>query len=113
MRWLKHWWHSLQRYLKSFTPPMTVLVVEEDLFPKKLPRGRVVLLNDDGPYAVGLLCPCGCGESIELMVMEGIRPRWDIQIDEFNRPTLHPSVWKKTGCCSHFWLKRGRIVWCE
>ncbi|MDM9644782.1 DUF6527 family protein [Rhizobium sp. S163] len=30
-----------------------------------------------------------------------------------DRPTLHPSVWRNSGCRSHFWVRRGRIAWCD
>ncbi|WP_246622445.1 DUF6527 family protein [Rhizobium laguerreae] len=58
-------------------------------------------------------CPCGCGDMIELMILRGARPRWDISIDKAGHPSLHPSVWRKSGCRSHFWVREGRILWCE
>ncbi|MCQ1572731.1 DUF6527 family protein [Neorhizobium galegae] len=58
-------------------------------------------------------CPCGCGDTIELMVLDGARPRWDITVDHSGRPSLHPSVWRNIGCRSHFWVRRGRIQWCK
>ncbi|WP_248306350.1 DUF6527 family protein [Devosia oryzisoli] len=58
-------------------------------------------------------CPCGCGATIELMVIPEARPRWSITTDAQRRPTLHPSVWRKTGCKSHFWVREGRIQWCD
>ncbi|MER8408153.1 DUF6527 family protein [Mesorhizobium sp. M1307] len=58
-------------------------------------------------------CPCGCGEPIELMVLKEAKPRWDVRIDESRRPTLHPSVWRQKGCRSHFWIRQGRIHWCD
>ncbi|MEA1099712.1 DUF6527 family protein [Escherichia coli] len=24
---------------------------------------------------------------------------------------MYPSVWLKDGCQSHFWIKKGRVVW--
>ncbi|MGO7611084.1 DUF6527 family protein [Rhizobium ruizarguesonis] len=47
------------------------------------------------------------------MVLEEALPRWDVALDEAGKPTLHPSVWRKSGCRSHFWMKRGRIHWCD
>jgi len=26
-------------------------------------------------------CPCGCGDSIELMVIREVKPRWDLRVD--------------------------------
>jgi len=111
MRCLKRFFVGLrQRFLDFF--PIKMVVINDDLFPKKIPKRRLILLEDDGPYAVAMLCPCGCGDSIELMVMNGVAPRWTIHADAKNRPTLHPSIWRQSGCGSHFWLKSGRVVWC-
>ncbi|MFZ6010436.1 MAG: DUF6527 family protein [Bacteroidota bacterium] len=24
---------------------------------------------------------------------------------------MFPSVWKKDGCQSHFWIRRGKVIW--
>lgn len=71
------------------------------------------MLEDEGPYAIGFLCPCGCEERIELTLMNGVSPRWDLIVDEMNRPTLKPSVYKQSGCRSHFWVREGKIIWCK
>ncbi|WP_425373246.1 DUF6527 family protein, partial [Klebsiella pneumoniae] len=33
-------------------------------------------------------------------------------VDGKGRPTLYPSIWRTTGCRSHFWVRIGRIHWC-
>ena len=92
---------------------LNVVVSQGDLFAKPFLKDQLILLEDDGPYAVGFKCPCGCGDDIELLVMENVTPRWDIEIDSSNQPTLRPSIWKQSGCKSHFWVTKGRIVWCD
>jgi hypothetical protein len=59
-----------------------------------------------------LICPCGCGEVIELNLLEQARPRWSVQEHPDRTITLAPSVWRQKGCRSHFHLRRGRIDWC-
>ncbi|WP_313710354.1 DUF6527 family protein [Pseudomonas sp.] len=56
-------------------------------------------------------CPCGCGRTIELLVIQEAKPRWDITVDADGLPNLNPSVWLTSGCKSHFWLIRGKVVW--
>ncbi|MBY5896722.1 DUF6527 family protein [Rhizobium ruizarguesonis] len=103
-----------RRLWDRYGPARRLLVVEGNGLPEALPRRDLVLLREDGDdWSVGMRCPCGCGEKIELMVIEEARPRWDVAVDERSRPTLHPSVWRKTGCKSHFWLRKGRIHWCK
>lgn len=109
-------WNWLVRliicFLEWFAPDRKVVVREGDTLPARLPLRDLVLLKDDGEdWSIGLRCPCGCGDTIELLLLPGVEPRWDIDIDERGRPTLSPSVWKATGCRSHFWVRTGRVVW--
>ncbi|WP_369795630.1 DUF6527 family protein [Caulobacter sp. UNC358MFTsu5.1] len=87
--------------------------MEGDSLPSVL-RGRdLFLAREDGQdWCVGLRCPCGCGRTIELMLLPAAKPRWSVEIDQLGHPSLSPSVWLKSGCCSHFWLKNGRVYWC-
>lgn len=106
-KWLRQTWDK-------HGPARRIRIVEGDELPEKLPRRDLVLTRDDGDdWSIGMRCPCGCGEVIELMLLEEARPRWDLKTDENNRPTLHPSVWRRKGCRSHFWVRKGHIFWCE
>lgn len=103
-RWIEDWW----------TPVRRVGIAAGDVLPSEMPSKDLVLVQYGGEdWSVGFLCPCGCGESIELALLKEVRPRWDLIINEKGLPTLHPSVWKKTGCKSHFWLKNGVIHWAK
>ncbi len=62
-------------------------------------------------WSAALVCPCGCGQLLQLNLVRTSRPCWRLQEDRFGRASLHPSVWRKTTCRSHFWLRSGRIVW--
>lgn len=77
------------------------------------PVDRVVYLYRTGgdPWGLGFLCPCGCGELIELNLMPEVKPRWRIEQRWDSVPSIHPSVWRKVGCRSHFWLREGEIKW--
>lgn len=57
-------------------------------------------------------CPCRCGTVISLALRDTHTPHWKMQIND-RRPTLHPSVWQKVGCKSHFWIRDGAIDWCK
>lgn len=58
-------------------------------------------------WSVGMMCPCGA--TIEMLVFDGAKPRWDIAVDANGRPTLRPSVWRNTGCRSHFGCARAGL----
>ncbi len=103
----------LRRIWENCLPARRLVVIPGDSLPKTLPRRDLVLARDeDEDWCVGMVCPCGCKTQIELLVIEEAKPRWDVQVDEHQRPTLSPSVWLNTGCRSHFFVRRGRVVWC-
>lgn len=109
---LKSLW--LRRLVARFTPRRSLKIVEGDMLPAKLPRRNLVLARDrDEDWSVGLHCPCGCGERLEMMLLKGVKPRWDVSVDRLGYVSLHPSVWLQKGCKSHFWVRSGRIIWCE
>ena len=106
MRWWREIWAQLGPY-------RGLRIIEGDSLPSKLPMRDLVLARDDGEdWCVGMRCPCGCGHVIELLVVAEAKPRWDLSVDAKGRPTLTPSVWLKTGCRSHFWIRGGRVHWC-
>jgi hypothetical protein len=37
------------------------------------------------------------------------RPCWQLMRHPDGTATLHPSVWRKKDCGSHFWFRRGRV----
>jgi hypothetical protein len=78
------------------------------------------LLKDDIVYVVGkdpyvkwayLKCPSKCGDIIMLSLIKANRPSWVIKQDKIGRPTISPSIRKLDGCKSHFWIKKGKLIW--
>lgn len=105
------WWRG---FIAAISPRRQLKVIEGDTLPNELPRRDLLLAREGSDHwAVGMRCPCGCGQRIELMLLREVKPRWDIIIDTRGRPSLTPSVWLRTGCRSHFWLRSGKIVWCD
>lgn len=107
LRWLRRTWEKLG-------PARRLQIIQGDSLPAVLPHRDLVLARDSGEdWCVGMRCPCGCGHTIELLVIPEARPRWDITVNAQGQPTLSPSVWLQKGCCSHFWVRNGRVVWCS
>ena len=106
-RWARH---ALERAL----PPRKVRFVEGDSLPTSLPWRDVVIAREgEEEWCLGLRCPCGCGETIELMLLREAEPRWTANVDLSGRPTVHPSIWRQKGCRSHFWIHKGRVQWVD
>ncbi len=107
MKWLRN-------LRENLAPARRLVVHPDDSLPAAMPRRDVVVARDgEEDWAAGILCPCGCGEVLELMLIPEARPRWSLSVDGKRRPTLHPSIWRDTGCRSHFWLRNGRVRWCD
>jgi hypothetical protein len=111
MRRALTWW---RRLLEAMSPRRSLRIIEGDTLPAKLPFRSLVLARKDGEdWCVGLRCPCGCGQRLEMMLLKSVKPRWDVTLDPRGRVTLHPSVWLRTGCRSHFCIRAGKVVWCD
>lgn len=94
--------------------PRRLQVARGEFVPARLPWRGVILVRDGGEdWSVALRCPCGCSRTIELLVVPEAAPRWDLTVNVRGQPTLHPSVWLRDGCRSHFWLRGGRIQWAQ
>ncbi len=98
--------------LERLLPPRQIEITEGEVLPKKLPRRNLVLLRDAGEdWSVGMQCPCGCGQPIELALISEAKPHWKLRLEANDIPTITPSVWLQKGCRSHFFVWQGRVIW--
>ena len=89
----------------------TAAFVEEE--PDALAPRTVYVVGEDGHrWFAAFDYPCGCGETIKLSLVPGDRPGWKLRDHWDGTASLAPSVWRKVGCKSHFWLRKGRVEWC-
>lgn len=88
-------------------------VVEVDELPDKVEEKKLYAVGENGQYWLAALrCPCGCGDVVQLPMLEGQRPRWKLIDQNLRYPELSPSIDRTKSCRSHFWLRRGKIHWC-
>lgn len=93
-------------------PGVTVQHLEDD--PERpLQSVLYVIGSRASPWKAAIVCPCGCRELIELNMAPPGKPRWRIVSIVEGRVTLYPSVWRTTGCRSHFLILDGEIVWAK
>ena len=104
--WFRKLWHQ-------YGPKRQLIIVEGDTPPKHLSTKHLYLARDDGEdWSIAMQCPCGCKDRLEMMLIKEVKPHWSLKTLDTAYPTLHPSVWRKSGCGAHFWVKNGRIHWC-
>ena len=72
--------------------------------------GDMVLVKRGRPRSVSMLCPCGCGDQIIVNLDNRIGPAW-ILYNKLNKYSLYPSVWRESGCESHFILWDNKVLW--
>ncbi len=103
------WWSQRRRRKGK---PYRYVHVEE--FPDRLESSKLYLAGDNGYFwAAAMLCPCGCGDVIELNLLKKARPCWSVTEHPDGSASLMPSIWRRQGCRSHFYLRHGRIDWCH
>jgi hypothetical protein len=74
----------------------------------KSPGDCVMVARDGIPRWLVMRCPCGCGDEIPINLDFRTGPAWSIR-NPGPQTSLFPSVWRESGCKSHFILRRGSI----
>lgn len=65
----------------------------------------------DNKWCAAFICPCGCKEVIYLNLLPKGSPCWRITNEGSDFFTIHPSINRKKGCKSHFFIKNNTIIW--
>nr|WP_280712342.1 DUF6527 family protein [Bradyrhizobium sp. BR13661] len=103
---------AYRRIYNWVVPPYATLIVEDTL-PKQLKRRTLYVVQEDGfEEQAAMICPCGCRSILHMNLLPDERPCWRVTHHDDGTATLHPSVWRKKECGSHFWFRNGRVVWC-
>jgi hypothetical protein len=74
---------------------------------------RLVIDFRDRARTVVFECPCTCGDLVMIAVDPEVRRSWEVRLDGAGRLSLIPSVWRTSGCRSHFILWHNRVWWCS
>ena len=74
--------------------------------------GEAVVVRRGVDRSLTMLCPDGCGETLTINLDRRTGPAWRLYTDG-QGVSLFPSVWRNTGCCSHFIVWRSHIYWCD
>jgi hypothetical protein len=70
--------------------------------------GDAVLIVRGHPRSLVMGCPCGCGEQLTINLDSRSGPAWRF-FESNGEVTLYPSVWRESGCKSHFVIWQSRI----
>lgn len=78
-------------------------------------KDRVIYIQSNLEYhwQMVMLCPCGCKNLLHMNLMSDYQPYWKYEIDKKDAITVYPSVHRIIGCESHFFIRKGKIIWCK
>lgn len=85
--------------------------VQEDIPDIPKLKTLYVVNEDSTPWSVAMVCPCGCRSILHLNLLPDERPMWTVTRHDDMTVSLSPSVWRKVGCQSHFWVRHSRVYW--
>lgn len=71
--------------------------------------GDAVLIERGRPRWLLLSCPCGCGEEFPINLDPRVGPAWRLYGNVQFQLSVFPSVWRESGCRSHYVVWRNRI----
>lgn len=111
--WLRRWAQALRGWIwgrRAERSRRYTAVWVQDI-PDAIEAGLVYLVGGDQPAFAVMMCPCGCGAHLHINFLSETRPCWRWDVGPRGEVTLHPSLWRKRGCGSHFFVRGGRIVW--
>ena len=74
--------------------------------------GEAALVHRGVDRSLVMACPDGCGETLTINLDRRSGPAWRYYRDAA-AISMYPSVWRTTGCKSHFIVWRSRIYWCD
>ena len=97
---MKHFTISLKAELGSRAGASSYLKV----------AGDAVLIQRGIPRWLLLRCPCGCGEEVPVNLDPRAGKAWRMYRGLSTGLSLFPSVWRDTGCQSHFIIWRDSIL---
>ena len=99
-------------FLTFRTRPYQTEWVED--FPEK-PRKKSIYIvgGREYPFEAKFFCPLGCGDILSVSIAPDHQKSWKVTEHENGALSISPSVWRTTECRCHFWIRKGRIVWCE
>ena len=108
MKWCKKKYRKLVEWLK---PSYKAEFIKE--IPEIFAEKTVYIVGEKNePWVLTFECPCGCKNIILLNTLLEAKPRWKFKVLSNNKIDISPSVWRISGCKSHFYIRKGKLYWC-
>jgi hypothetical protein len=80
--------------------------------PEKFKERQIYICEHEGfAWQLNFLCPCGCKVLLYVNLLEDSKPYWRFCINKKGQISISPSLHRKVGCKSHFFVRNGKIEW--
>jgi len=107
-----NWFEKIFLKLAEWFRPNYKVEYSEDV-PNHFSKRTIYIVGEKNePWSLAFECPCGCKKIIQLNTLKEAKPRWKHRIKSGNKIDISPSVWRISGCKSHFFIRKGKIIWC-
>ncbi len=98
------------KFAEWLQPEHKLVYVDE--LPRNVKDKTIYIVGDvKQPWLLAFNCPCGCQNLIQLNLLKDAAPCWGFKVNKKNKINIYPSVWRTTGCESHFFVRKGKIDW--
>jgi hypothetical protein len=107
---MRNFWYRCVRFVQTpwFYRRKFRIVRSEEL-PDKLKKHKLYAIGEDVPWLAALQCPCGCGEIVQLSLLENDRPRWRLRKEKDGTAPSHPQFGKAKGANPTFFSETGLL----
>lgn len=111
--WGRNQWNLLFRRSRFVHFYHAMCIEDDERLPEQLAIYTVYIIGIPGnEWLAKMICPCGCGKTLFLSLLQDEAPNWKWRIGSDGTVTLSPSIWRQVGCKSHFLMQNGLIHWC-
>lgn len=73
----------------------------------------LVLVVRGVPRTLKMRCPCGCSDLLTIPIDPALETYWNLAKSSDGTVSLSPSVWRESGCRSHFILWNNAVFMCS
>lgn len=105
-------WHRkiVAKFAEWLQPEHKFINVDE--LPENVNEKTIYIIGDSSqPWLLAFNCPCGCHNLIQLNLLKDADPCWKYKVTRKKKINISPSVWRTTGCKSHFFVRKSKIDW--
>jgi Family of unknown function (DUF6527) len=82
-----------------------------DAIPNKICYDVIYIVQEGTkPETLVFMCPCGCKQPVYLNLLKDTTLFWTYKIEK-KKISVFPSVVRKKGCGSHYYIQRGIVKW--